>query len=306
MTSATSTWQANFALLPTHDPDYIMKDRFSKSGMGGAGFFAFQDIITGTAGFLIVIAVFLALGLDQVVGVSEDTDPALVSEEDLDPLLAEITRLKTEIGQLQVLPAQDEVSLRRMVEDLKASVSALAEERYRSSMMNPRLVDSTLDREAQIEKEKYLTELSVLNQAQEATNQDLQMSAQALITMEQRTKDAETQLQMSRDRQNVLRLIPERSDTTKEPILVLVRDYNFLVQSFDGAKALIARSEAALIESLAELSPVKHYIVLYFKPSGAHHFAALTQLVRRAGFEIGYDFIPEILELETSDSTTTQ
>jgi hypothetical protein len=283
-----------------------MKGRFSKSGMGGASFFAFQDIITGTAGFLIVIAVFLALGLDQVVGVSEDTDPALISEDDLNPLLAEITRLKTEIGQLQVLPAQDEVSLRRMVDDLKASVSLLAEETHRSAMITPRLNDSSLDREAQIEKEKHLTQLAILQQAQEAANQQLQQSAQTLITMEQRTKDAEAQMQRSRDRQNVLRLIPERSDTSKEPILVLVRGNTFVVQSFDGAKAQIARSETALMESLAVLSPTEHYVVLYFKPSGAHHFARLTQKVRRAGFEIGYDLIPEILELETSSAPITQ
>lgn len=283
-----------------------MKGRFSKSGMGGAGFFAFQDIITGTAGFLIVIAVFLALGLDQVVGVSEDTDPDLVSEEDLTPLLAEITRLKAEVSQLQVLPAQDEASLKRMVEDLKASISQLADETRRSSMVNPRLVESNLDREAQIEKEKHLTQLAILQKAQEAAKQQLQQSAQTLITMEQRTKDAEAQMQRSRDRQNVLRLIPERSDTSKEPILVLVRGNTFVVQSFDGAKAQIARTEAALMESLAVLSPAEHYVVLYFKPSGAHHFAAITQQVRGAGFEIGYDLIPEILELETSPAPTTQ
>lgn len=283
-----------------------MRGRFSKSGMGGASFFAFQDIITGTAGFLIVIAVFLALGLDQVVGVSEDTDPRLISEEDLTPLLAEITRLKAEVSQLQVLPAQDEASLKRMIEDLKTSISQLADETRRSSMVNPRLVESNLDREAQIEKERHLTKLATLREALEAARQQLQLSAQTLITMEQRTKDAEAQLQQSRDRQNVLRLIPERSDTSKEPILVLVRAETFLVQSFDGSKAQIARSHDALMESLADLSPAKHYVVFYFKPSGAHHFTTLTQQVRRAGFEIGYDLIPEILDLEASSSTTTQ
>ena len=173
-------------------------------------------------------------------------------------------------------------------------------------MVNPRLVESNLDREAQIEKERHLTKLATLREALEAARQQLQLSAQTLITMEQRTKDAEAQLQQSRDRQNVLRLIPERSDTSKEPILVLVRAETFLVQSFDGSKAQIARSHDALMESLADLSPAKHYVVLYFKPSGAHHFAALTQQVRRAGFEIGYDLIPEILDLEASSSTTTQ
>lgn len=274
--------------------------------MGGASFFAFQDIITGTAGFLIVIAVFLALGLDQVVGVSEDTDPGLISEEDLTPLLAEITRLKAEVTQLQILPAQDEASLKRMVEDLKVSISQLAEETQRSSIVSPRLNESTLDRDAQIEKERHLTQLATLRDALEAARQQLKLSAQNLITMEQRTKDAEAQMQQSRDRQNVLRLIPERSDTSKEPILVLVRATTFLVQSFDGSKAQIARSEDALMASLADLSPEKHYVVFYFKPSGAPHFTALTQLVRRAGFEIGYDLIPEILELEASPSTITQ
>jgi hypothetical protein len=277
-----------------------MRGRFTKSGMGGASFFAFQDIITGTAGFLIVIAVFLALGLDQVVGVSDDTDPGLISEEDINPLLAEITRLKAEVSQLQVLPVQDEASLRRMVEDLKVSISQLATETQRSSMISPRLNESTLDREAQIEKEKHLTQLAALQQALESARHQLHVSAQTLITMEQRTKDAEAQMQQSRDRQNVLRLIPERTDTSKEPVLVLVRENTFLIQSFDGSKAQIARSEDALMESLVDLSPVKHYVVFYFKPSGAHHFAALTQQVRRAGFEIGYDLIPEILELEAS------
>jgi len=278
----------------------MMRGRFSKSGMGGGSFFAFQDIITGTAGFLIVIAVFLALGLDQVVGISDDNDPGLISESDLNPLLAEIARLKAEVGQLQVLPFQDETSLRRIVEELKASVAQLSQQP--SSSATP-LTTNLLDHEAQIEREKYLTKLQALEtEIQKSANQ-LRMTSGDLIAMEQRAKDAEALLQQSRDRQNVLRLIPERGETTKEPILVLVTENSFVVQSFDGTKAEIARSHAALAKSLSALTPLKHYVVFYFKPSGAHHFAPLTKLVRSSGFEIGYDLIPEILELEPVNSS---
>jgi hypothetical protein len=39
-------------------------------------------------------------------------------------------------------------------------------------------------------------------------------------------------------------------------------------------------------------------VVFYFKPSGANHFESLTKRARQEGFEIGYDVIPEDLDVE--------
>ena len=47
-----------------------MRGRFQKSHGSAVSFFAFQDVITGTTGFLVIITIFLALNLDEVISVS--------------------------------------------------------------------------------------------------------------------------------------------------------------------------------------------------------------------------------------------
>ena len=56
------------------------------------------------------------------------------------------------------------------------------------------------------------------------------------------------------------------------------------------------------VNYLRNVTAATHYVVFYFKPSGANHFESLTRKARQEGFEIGYDVIPEDLDVEFENS----
>ncbi len=113
-------------------------------------------------------------------------------------------------------------------------------------------------------------------------------------------KKVQSRLQQSYGQQNVLRLIPEKSTSNKEPVLVVIAREGFRIQTFDGTQAQSASSMDGLLQTLTASPPAQHYIVLYFKPSGSLQFDDVTKRMRGAGYEIGYDLIPENIQLETA------
>ena len=44
-----------------------MRQRFGNHGTGGVSFFGFQSVITGTVGFIIVLTLFLALTVKNII-----------------------------------------------------------------------------------------------------------------------------------------------------------------------------------------------------------------------------------------------
>ncbi len=97
----------------------------------------------------------------------------------------------------------------------------------------------------------------------------------------------------------MLRLIPEKSNTSKEPVLIVVQKSHLRIQIFGDAPPKILNSSDELLETLHSYPTTSYYAVLYFKPSGALRFQDLTKEIRQAGYEIGYDLISEDIELDT-------
>jgi hypothetical protein len=276
-----------------------MRQRFGRQGGGGVSFFAFQDIITGTAGFLIVLSLFLALNLDEVLTGGDNPQPVAKREEELKSMLARIVSEKKRVADLQARPAEDETTLRRMIGQLKTTVAQL-ETPPRPGL--GRDADATaMDRELRVTKDKLLTKLEAMNASMQkaemlssGTNKDIQ-------DLEKKLLDYQTSLQRVRKRRNVITLVPELSDTKKEPVLVLVQGSLIRFQRSDAASAS-AGSIPDFVNYLRNVTAATHYVVFYFKPSGANHFESLTRKARQEGFEIGYDVIPEDLDVEFENS----
>lgn len=276
-----------------------MRQRFGRQGGGGVSFFAFQDIITGTAGFLIVLSLFLALNLDEVLTGGDNPQPVAKREEELKSMLARIVSEKKRVADLQARPAEDEATLRRMIGQLKTTVAQL-ETPPRPGL--GRDADATaMDRELRVTKDKLLTKLEAMNASMQkaemlssGTNKDIQ-------ELEKKLLDYQTSLQSVRKRRNVITLVPELSDTKKEPVLVLVQGSLIRFQRSDAASAS-AGSIPDFVNYLRNVTAATHYVVFYFKPSGANHFESLTRKARQEGFEIGYDVIPEDLDVEFENS----
>ncbi len=272
-----------------------MRQRFGRQGGNGVSFFAFQDIITGTSGFLIVLTLFLALNLDEVITEGSKTAPVAKREEELRSMLSRIVSLKNLVADLQNRPADDETTLRRMIGQLKTTVAQL--ETPPTPGLNRDFDATAMDRELRETRQKLLTRLEKMNASMQQAELLSSGINKDLPDLEKKIKDTQSSLQRARDRRNVISLVPERSGTSKEPVLVLVQGSLIRFQRADGAPAS-AGSIPDLVNYLHAVSPATHYVVFYFKPSGANHFESLTKRARQEGFEIGYDVIPEDLDVE--------
>ncbi|WP_133793738.1 hypothetical protein [Prosthecobacter fusiformis] len=241
-----------------------------------------------------MIAVFLALNVNDAATLSKDADGVGLNDIELADLAAKNALLNAEVKALQKLPAEDGPALKRAIEALKASVLRLSADTFTSESVPL----SDPDREAQIEKQNLLTHIEEIKRAQEETSRRVTDAATQMAEVENQVKEAESRLLKTRDRSNVLRLIPERSDTSKEPVLILVQQPPWIIQRFDGGPSRTAYSIPEMLENLSSFSPATHYLVFYFKPSGAQHFDGVTSRARHWGYEIGYDLIPEEIQLE--------
>lgn len=276
-----------------------MRGRFNKSHGSCVSFFAFQDVITATTGFLIIITIFLALNLDETISSdSQDAAPHAALSATLQNTLAEIVKLKQRASMASLAPHENEETVKRMIDDLKNSIDRLTPSTQPDA--SQKMDETPLDREIRIEMQKLLTTQESLKKLLPETTEKAAKTESELAALESELKEVQSRLQQSYDQQNVLRLIPEKSTTNKDPVLVVVAKSGFRIQAFDGSKVQSASTLDGLQQSLTTFPAVQHYIVLYFKPSGSLQFDDIIKRVRGTGYEIGYDLIPENIQLEAA------
>lgn len=272
-----------------------MKSRFNKSHGSSVSFFAFQDIITATTGFLLLITVFLALNITEVVSLSTEPTAGGLMTEKLRKVMAEIVDLKGKVNDGAPKIQEDEATLKRMIEELKRSIARLSPTNNLAPLPAE---ESMLDRELRIEQQKLLTKLEALQKELAEAAEGATETGSKIAALERELKDLQNRLQQAYDQKNKLRLIPERSGTSKEPVLVVIQKKAFRIQAFDGSAAVEVGSLEELTKALGRFPAANHYVVLYFKPSGSQMFNDATTHVRGLGYEIGYDLLPEAVTLE--------
>ena len=276
-----------------------MRGRFNKSDASVVSFFAFQDVITGTTGFLVIITIFLALNLDEVISTSSTPDPNASLAVALKETLEEIAQAKR-AGPMTELPSNETAeTLTRMIAELKLSIERLIPATDAKTPTAPS-GETQLDIEIRIEKQKLLTTIESLKKQLPDNTREAAEAESKMIALESEVKEAESRLIKSYDQKNILRLIPQKSSTNKDPVLIVVEKSGYNLHLFDGSKAQQSSTRNELMQSLSAFSPATHYAVLYFKPSGSQQFDEMNKRIRGAGYEIGYDLIPEHIQLETT------
>ena len=116
-------------------------------------------------------------------------------------------------------------------------------------------------------------------------------------------RERESQLLAEQAKKNELWLIPERTKTSKEPVLAVVSADAVILQRFDHPEKSELRGSglpAKFVDALKAYSKLDQYLVFYLKPSGVDHFDALVEAAKRAGFEVGYDAVGEEININFS------
>ena len=108
-------------------------------------------------------------------------------------------------------------------------------------------------------------------------------------SLEQWVSRLESQLLKLRDRDGQVWLIPDKSTTTKEPILVTVSGAGMTIEHFDHPdqyqQADAISADGTLKNYLCGTAkPVDEYVVFLIRPSGIGLFKDLVETARASGF----------------------
>ncbi len=273
--------------------------RFQRGGGATVSFFAFQDIITAVIGILLVITLLLALHLDRVTGVSSDDEPASPERAaELTAKLAELTAERAAIEQLQAARAvTDPAALEADLAQLRQRLAAAAASREKNAATARAVLANPVGAGMEAEAEAVQRQLRAGEEKIATLEQKAAESTAAMVALEQQVKSREAALLAEQQLRNSIWLIPQKTSTSKEALLAVVDGQGISLQRFGQGEVQRARRKGEFTGALKSFSKLDHYLVFFFKPSGADRFEELSEAARAAGFEIGYDTVGEAAEL---------
>ena len=264
-------------------------------------FFAFADIITAVSGMLVFITLLLATDLGRPVkGLTHS--PHTEVEQQLQETLAEQADASAEIERLQQLLAAAETApdAEKLESDIAKLRLELSQEQIKEAALNGQMANS----QAAVSARDRVLGLTDLKATIDGIIQEVQSIAEKnaeardeMNGLEQQVAHAQSQLSKLRQREGQLWLIPDRTITTKEPILVTVDSSGIAIERFDrpdqGKQADADDASVTFASYLSKAKSTDQYIVFLIKPSGIALFQPLVQSARDMGFDVGYDALEE-------------
>jgi hypothetical protein len=271
-------------------------------------FFAFADIITAVSGVLIFVALLLATDLGRPTNSSSQAANSEL-EQRLQETFAQQAEVDAQNHRLQELLASADTApnLEKLQADITRLRSQLSEEQKKQAAVADQMADSQATIAAR-DKVLGLTDLKatvqrVVQEVESIARQD----AKARIEMgnlDQQVAQAQSKLLKLREREGQIWLIPDKSSTTKEPILVTVAGAGVTVERFDhpDQRKQLEKSDAdtAFRSYLREAKALDQYVVFLVRPSGIETFQDLVKSARDMGFDVGYDALEEDRQIHFS------
>jgi len=271
-----------------------MKRRFS-SGTGSTSFFAFQDIITAVTGIMVLIALLMAIQITS----DQPSKPKV--DSGLTQTLAELSARRDELhGQVEVIRATAKTAesgsedvaaqignIEEMIRELNRESARLVQDADLATASNPAPVDIE-----SIQRSNEQAKVAVTKE--EEQNQRL---AREITDMEMRVDKAQVAALEVASNTSDIWLTPNRSDTSKEPVIISVMPDTMTAQRLDaGQESEVQRTsdtESNLVELLKDIQPTDQYLVFYFKPSTLSGFDGVIETAKTLGYEVGYDIVEE-------------
>jgi len=267
-------------------------------------FFAFADIITAVSGMLIFITLLLATDLGKPTESRSEASAALEQQlnetltreaaadaenQNLQQLLAtantapDADKLEADIARLRVELTDEQSKHAGLVEQLTASKSALEQQ---DKLLGIAAVRDQIQQDAK--------ELENLARQDDKIHQDI-------AALEQHITSVQSKIVKLHNREGQLWLIPDKSTTTKEPILAITSGSNVRIERFNHPEQAEqfekSKAHAEFEDCLDHLKPGSQYIVFLIRPSGIGMFKDLVEVARKKGFEVGFDALEENREI---------
>ena len=285
-----------------------MSSRLRSQNSSKISFFAFQDIITAVSGILILVTLILATDLERPEQ-SHTQDAAPELEHQLQKTFRLQMEADAQNHRLQELLAAAETApaMEKLESDISQLRSQLAEERRRQTSITSQMAANQSAVEAR-DKTLGLTDLKntiqrMLQDVASIVSKDAKARG-AMDNLEQQVTRAQSRQLKLRQRDGQLWLIPDKSATSKEPILVTVAGSGARVERFDHPEERRQLGNASAVSEfesyLGNARTLDQYIVFLIKPSGIKLFQDLIKSARNKGFAVGFDALEEGREIHFS------
>jgi hypothetical protein len=281
-----------------------MTPRFQRGKTGAISpFFAFQDIITSAMAVLIAIIMLLALYMGgAALHDSEERESAALAAR-LSSVLDRLAAAQEDIRDAREsvnAEKADPALLQGQIEILRRELAAVrGDAKSRENVASEIRDDDSAIRMRRELNGKRAENAKAAEELQKAETEAAH-SLREMESLETSVKIREAALLEEEARRNQLWVVPDRSASSKEPILAVISQNEASFQRFDNPEKQTLNGPGVtdgFSAMLKNYSPRDQYLVLYFKPSGAVHFKQLTREAKDAGFEIGYDAINEDVEV---------
>jgi len=285
-----------------------MSSRLRNLNSSKISFFAFQDIITAVSGILILVTLILATDLERPTqSHARDADPELARQ--FQETLRRQMEADAQNGRLQQLLAAAETApaLEKLESDLSRLRSQLSEERKKQTSIAGEIAASQRSIEAR-DKTLGLTDLKatiqrMIQEIESIARKEAKVGSE-MDSLEQQVTRAQSKLLKLRQREGQLWLIPDKSATTKEPILVTVSGSGAVVERFDRPddrrQLNIAKADSEFESYLGKTKTLDLYVVFLVRPSGIKLFQDMLKSTRNRGFDVGFDALEEDREIHFS------
>jgi hypothetical protein len=284
-----------------------MRSRF-RSFDSKISFFAFADIITAVSGILIFVTLLLATDLGRPI-IGHASAASVEPERQIQDILRQQLQTDDHNRHLQELLSAAEIapSVEKLQSDIASLRSQLTEQERKQGLI---LDQAAAAESAAEERDKTLglTRLKVtigevLGETKRIAGDEAKIRGDR-ADVERRVAALESQLLKLRQREGQIWLIPDRSMTTKEPILVTVGGHEVTVERFDHPDQhdQFDQSEAEdrLRAYLRKSRALDQYVVFLVRPSGIELFQRLLNLARDSGFDVGFDAVEESRQVHFS------
>lgn len=268
-------------------------------------FFAFADIITAVSGMLIFITLLLATDLGRPTDSRSQAANAEL-EQQLKETLAQQADADAKNRGLQniLTTANTAPSPDKLESDISRLRAELAQEKSKHAGLAEQLAASKSTLE---ERDKLLgitaVQSRIQDNAEEVTtlaHEDTKIREE-IAALEKQIARVQSKIVKLKSREGQLWLIPDRSPSSKEPLVVIVSGSGMRLERFnhpDQTQQFDKSSGHDEFDSFLKKSkPGSQYFVFLVRPSGIGIFKDIVQLTRARGFDVGSDALEENREI---------
>ena len=271
-----------------------MKRRF-RSGTGSISFFAFQDIITAVTGIMVLIALLMALQITSGQPSKPQVDPELAqtlaqlsARRDELHIKVEVIRATAKTAESGSEDAAAQIgNIEEMIRELNRESARLVQDASLATASNPAPVDIE-----SIQRSNEQAKVAITNEEEQN-----KLLAREIAEMETKVDKAQVAALEVASNTSDIWLTPDRSDTSKEPVIISVMPDTMTAQRLDaGQESEVRRTsntESNLSELLKDTQPIDQFLVFYFKPSTLSGFDGVIEAAKSLGYEVGYDIVEE-------------